>query len=87
VLRNRATGDALLVVVFSLYLREDVNPDGTLKPTARESIAREHGPHALPPENHPAGGGDDGKFDEEAALAEAKRRLSEVEETNPDDVD
>lgn len=34
VLRNRATGDAYLVIVFSLYLKEDVNEDGSLKPAA-----------------------------------------------------
>lgn len=34
VLRNRATGDAYLVIVFSLHLKEDVNEDGSLKPAA-----------------------------------------------------
>ncbi|KAI1809189.1 hypothetical protein GGS20DRAFT_580909 [Poronia punctata] len=36
VLRNRTTEDVYLVVVFSLYKREDVNEDGTLKPSATE---------------------------------------------------
>ncbi|KAI2638447.1 hypothetical protein GGS21DRAFT_440247 [Xylaria nigripes] len=31
VLRNRATGDTYLVVLFTLYLNEDVNKDGSLK--------------------------------------------------------
>lgn len=37
VLRNRATGDAYLVILFSLYLKEDVDEDGSLKPAALEA--------------------------------------------------
>ncbi|KAI5864951.1 DUF1769-domain-containing protein [Durotheca rogersii] len=33
VLRNRASNATYLVVVFTLYLKEDVNEDGSLKPT------------------------------------------------------
>ncbi|KAI1079004.1 DUF1769-domain-containing protein [Whalleya microplaca] len=34
VLRNRSTNDTYLVIVFTLYLKEDVNEDGSLKPAA-----------------------------------------------------
>ncbi|KAI1464123.1 DUF1769-domain-containing protein [Daldinia caldariorum] len=36
-LRNRATGETYLVVVFTLYRKEDVNEDGSLKPAALEA--------------------------------------------------
>ncbi|KAI1492893.1 hypothetical protein F5X96DRAFT_304626 [Biscogniauxia mediterranea] len=58
VLRNRSTGDTYLVVVFTLYLREDIDEDGELKPEAREAIAREQ--HAV------AGGKGFGRSREEA---------------------
>ncbi|OAA73392.1 hypothetical protein ISF_00293 [Cordyceps fumosorosea ARSEF 2679] len=38
VLRNKATGHVYLVVLFSLFLREDVNDDGTLKEGAKEHV-------------------------------------------------
>jgi hypothetical protein len=48
VLRNRATNDTYLVVLITLYLKEDINEDGSLKPAAiaatkedRESKASE----------------------------------------------
>ncbi|KAI1371829.1 DUF1769-domain-containing protein [Hypoxylon crocopeplum] len=34
VLRNRSTDETYLVIVFTLYLKEDVNEDGSLKPAA-----------------------------------------------------
>jgi hypothetical protein len=37
VLRNKTTGDTYLVVLFTLYLKEDVNEDGSLKPAALAS--------------------------------------------------
>lgn len=37
VLRNRATNQPYLVIVFTLYLKEDVNEDGSLKPAALEA--------------------------------------------------
>ncbi|KAI8961151.1 DUF1769-domain-containing protein [Daldinia sp. FL1419] len=36
-LRNRSTGDTYLVVTFTLYRKEDVNEDGSLKPAALEA--------------------------------------------------
>ncbi|KAH9892203.1 hypothetical protein F4778DRAFT_751236 [Xylariomycetidae sp. FL2044] len=38
VLRNRSTGDTYLVILFSLYLKEDVNEDGSLKPAALQAM-------------------------------------------------
>lgn len=58
VLRNRTTGDTYLVVVFSLFLKEDVNEDGSLKPAALEAahedkeMAKEAG--KIPAEDHAA---------------------------------
>ncbi|KAK4445547.1 hypothetical protein QBC34DRAFT_413016 [Podospora aff. communis PSN243] len=43
VLRNRSTGQVYLVVLFTLYLREDVNEDGSLKPAALQATARASG--------------------------------------------
>ncbi|KAI1264851.1 hypothetical protein F5Y18DRAFT_388622 [Xylariaceae sp. FL1019] len=37
VLRNRSTNDTYLVILFTLYLKEDVNEDGSLKPAALEA--------------------------------------------------
>lgn len=42
VLRNRATEDTYLVILFTLYRREDVNEDGSLKPAALEGGALAH---------------------------------------------
>ncbi|KAG6119397.1 hypothetical protein E4U13_007774 [Claviceps humidiphila] len=38
VLRNKQTGEAYLVIVFTIYMREDVNDDGTLKEGAAERV-------------------------------------------------
>ncbi|KAI0198567.1 hypothetical protein F4808DRAFT_256642 [Astrocystis sublimbata] len=37
VLRNRTTADTYLVILFTLYLKEDVNEDGSLKPAALQA--------------------------------------------------
>ncbi|KAI1088629.1 DUF1769-domain-containing protein [Rostrohypoxylon terebratum] len=41
VLRNRSTDQPYLVIVFTLYLKEDVNEDGSLKPAAIEATKKE----------------------------------------------
>lgn len=60
VLRNRSTDETYLVIVFSLHLKEDVNEDGTLKPTAangdREQLDAKSGKSEGEGAN---GGGDD----------------------------
>ncbi|KAK1830130.1 DUF1769-domain-containing protein [Podospora conica] len=88
VLRNKATGMVYLVVLFTIYRKEDVNEDGTLKPGAVQASG-DQGKSERP------GGHDDGHedFDEEKAIEEAKRKLSTADvaegavETNADDVD
>ncbi|KAG5951629.1 hypothetical protein E4U53_002663 [Claviceps sorghi] len=79
VLRNKQTEEVYLVIVFTIYLREDVNEDGTLKEGAGERAVegidgtRIHEDH-----------------DEESALKEAEARLGPKvgeNETSADDVD
>ena len=86
------------MVLFSLYLKEDVNEDGTLKPRAFQD-GRHNG--ADDEEEEQGDDKDDGtktpEFDHEKALDEARRRLSGVHvdvedgggapETSADDVD
>ncbi|POR33814.1 Uncharacterized protein TPAR_05993 [Tolypocladium paradoxum] len=87
VLRNRETSDVYLVVVISLYLKEDVNEDGTLKRGAAERAAQAEGDEDA----------EGGELDETQVLKEAREKpgpsQGEVEtspddvETSPDDVD
>lgn len=86
VLRNRTTSETYLVVLFTLYLKEDVNEDGTLKPSAR--------PHKV--EHHVAGETSDAADDHEdhKVLEEASKKFKEMgvdkhdgPETSADDVD
>ncbi|KAF3017768.1 hypothetical protein E8E14_008008 [Neopestalotiopsis sp. 37M] len=88
VLRNKSTSDTYLVVVFSLYLKEDVNEDGSLKPAAIESHKlAETGSVAVTSEA--ADEAEDPKV-----LEEARKKLEgldvgkdSAEATNDDDVD
>lgn len=101
-LRNKATKQVYLVVLFTLYLNEDVNEDGSLKPEALSaSGARSPAAAALREEQQAVVANDeDAKeeepdFDGEAALEQARRHLSDVdlsrkggaEATGDDDVD
>lgn len=88
VLRNRSTGQVYLVVLFSLYRKEDVNEDGSIKPAALEAAAKAAGTEDGTTEDH----GDEEPFDEEKVLDFARRKLSGVGldegiETSQDDVD
>ncbi|KAG6012069.1 hypothetical protein E4U54_007752 [Claviceps lovelessii] len=79
VLRNKQTGETYLVIVFTIYLREDVNEDGTLKEGAGER-AVEGVNGATIHDDH----------DEELALKEAEAKLGSKigeNETSADDVD
>ncbi|KAJ4246616.1 hypothetical protein NW762_013559 [Fusarium torreyae] len=86
VLRNKETEEPYLVILFSLYHKDYVNEDGTLKEGAEESL--NHQRENLGPE-------DDGIFDGDGALKEATEKLGpKVEEngngtgqTNEDDID
>ncbi|KAM3513491.1 hypothetical protein MY11210_002879 [Beauveria gryllotalpidicola] len=84
VLRNKTTGDVYLVVVFSLFLREHLNEDGTLKEGAQQYTAS-------PPATDKKRAGDDDdehSHDEEVAMKQARERLGVPHhETSADDVD
>ncbi|KAK6196811.1 hypothetical protein LQW54_011172 [Pestalotiopsis sp. IQ-011] len=88
VLRNKSTSDTYLVVIFSLYLKEDVNEDGSLKPAAIESHKTvKTGP--VDATSEVAGEAEDPKV-----LEEARKKLEgldvgkdSAETTNADDVD
>jgi hypothetical protein len=81
VLRNKTTGDVYLVVVFTLYLKDDVNEDGSIK----EGVD----PH----QHQPTTGETDAehtKADEEKALKAAREQFGPAHgevDTNPGDVD
>lgn len=88
VLRNKSTGTVYLVILFTIYRKEDVNEDGSLKPGAvgaSGSDGKSEGPDSHDDEHE--------DFDEDKAIEEAKRKLSTVDlteggvETNADDVD
>ncbi len=90
VLRNRSTSDTYLVILFTLYLKEDVNEDGSLKPAALEATAKKSG--GVAHGEHHASEDHDEPFDEQKALDEARRKLSGVEldevvKTSGEDVD
>ena len=95
VLRNRTTKDVYLVVLFTLYLKEDVNEDGSLKPEALKAYTSGKTFQDKSKQDPSAEGGHaktDEHFDEEKVLEEARRSLSNVnvagtEETSADDVD
>jgi hypothetical protein len=86
VLRNKTTGQVYLVILFTLYLKEDVNEDGSIKPAALEAAKNASGHVAHD------GDGDEEHFDEEKVIEEARRKLSTVDvddkvDTSADDVD
>ncbi|PNY23092.1 Uncharacterized protein TCAP_06957 [Tolypocladium capitatum] len=80
VLRNRETSEVYLVVVIKLYLKDDVNEDGTLKQGAVERAAEAAGD----------GEAERGEKDETQVLREASEKLGptgEEAETSLGDVD
>lgn len=75
-LRNKTTGDVYLVVVVTLFLKEDVNEDGTIKDGVEGKII-EHDGHD-----------EEDKHDEEEVLKKAREELGAPHhETEADDVD
>lgn len=87
VLRNKSTGDTYLVVLFTLYLKEDVNEDGSLKP---EALASHTSHTAAPTEISKAAD----EPEDEAALEEARKKLEGLDtgksakgDNNDDEVD
>jgi len=92
VLRNRATGQVYLVVLFTLLLAEDVNDDGTLKPGALGTEIHPLGEESLPgTEEELELEPDEEDFGEDEALGEARRKLAGVkvggDGSEEDDVD
>ncbi|PHH65369.1 hypothetical protein CDD81_2473 [Ophiocordyceps australis] len=78
VLRDRKTAKVYLVVLFTIYLRQDVGPDGAIAQGAARRAA----------ETSAGGGAADDEWDEAQALEEARDRLAGPDdETRADDVD
>lgn len=73
VLRNRATDDTYLVILFTLHLREDVDEHGELKPEALESLRQSGGKSRVAPNKDILVGGE--AVDEDRDYEEAKRKL------------
>ncbi|KAJ4163611.1 hypothetical protein LMH87_005328 [Akanthomyces muscarius] len=85
VLRNKATGDVYLVVVFSLFLREDLNEDGTLREGAQQHTA---GGAQVATDKKKPETDNEHDHDEEAALKRARDEFGVPHhETSADDVD
>lgn len=87
-LRNKTSGAVYLVVVFSLFLREDVGEDGKLKEGAQQHRAGGAGTAAADTTAAAAQAEDEHEHDEEAAMQKARDELGVPHnETNDDDVD
>lgn len=84
VLRNKTTKETYLVVLFTLYHKDFVNEDGSLKDGARESLVAKR---ELPVEL------ENGNADEDEVLKAAREKFGPkygedgYAETKPDDVD
>lgn len=89
VLRNKSTGNTYLVVLFTLYLKEDVNEDGSLKPEALAShTSQTPGATTIEPSKAKD------EPEDQAALEEARKKLEGLDtgeaakgNDNDDDVD
>lgn len=81
VLRNKSTGQVFLTILFTLYLKEDVNEDGTLKPEASRAYTSHHAPATVENQSMVANEEDakESDFDEGAALEQARRHLIAVD--------
>ena len=84
VLRNKETDQTYLVILFTLYHKDFVNEDGSLKPGAKESLAERR---EIPV------GEEEGEYDEAEALKAAQAKFGPkfgeegYEKTSLDDVD
>lgn len=87
VLRNKTTEQVYLVVVFSLFLREDIDEHGNLKEGAEQHIAGGDKPTTTVA----AAADNEHTHDETEALKQARDEFgtphNETNETNEDDVD
>lgn len=75
VLRNRSTGQIYLTILFTLYLKEDVNEDGTLKPEASRAYTTAEDQAVIANKEN----ANEPDFDGEAALEQARRHLSDID--------
>lgn len=81
-MRNKETGEPYLVILFSLYHKDYVNEDGSLKEGAQDSFKQ---PEKATEENE--------EFDGDGALKEATEQLGPKidekgnEQTSVDDLD
>ncbi|KAK3940005.1 hypothetical protein QBC46DRAFT_386429 [Diplogelasinospora grovesii] len=94
VLRNRSTEQVYLVILFTLYLKEDVNEDGTLKAAALQATSKASGGKGRLANGHGQHDEQDASsFDEQKALDEARAQFAEDNnnkngsQMNDDDVD
>ncbi|TLD15796.1 uncharacterized protein PgNI_01415 [Pyricularia grisea] len=91
VLRNRKTGDLYLAVTFSLYLKEDVNEDGSLKPGTVEAQKKDSRTRKAPTHEDDHGKHDDNEpHDEDKSIEEARKKFGDIkvdDASRPDDVD
>ncbi|OAQ96636.1 hypothetical protein LLEC1_07772 [Akanthomyces lecanii] len=88
VLRNKETGDVYLVVVFSLFLREDLNEDGTLREGAQQHTAGGSLATQVSTDRKKPDTDNEHDHDEEAALKRARDEFGVPHhETSADDVD
>lgn len=84
-LRNKATEQTYLVILFTILPKDFVNEDGTIKEGARDAAFAEHA-------NKDAAAADDDERDETADLREAQEMLGAPtqhidEKTTSDDID
>lgn len=80
VLRHKSTGQIFLTILFTLYLKEDVNEDGTLKPEASRAYSPK-APVAVEDQAVIANKEDANEpdFDGQAAPEQVRRHLSDVD--------
>ena len=84
VLRNKTTEETYLVVLITLYHKDFINDDGSLKEGAQESLSHQR---EIPFDEETNG------YDEAEALKEAREKFGPkfgedgYEKTSPDDVD
>ncbi|KAK5992987.1 hypothetical protein PT974_06412 [Cladobotryum mycophilum] len=82
VLRHKTTGEVYLVIVFSLFLKDDVNEDGTIKESAEGT--------RTPPGVVALDDVENGELDEDKALQVAREQLGPAageSQADADDVD
>ncbi|CAJ2499764.1 Uu.00g026170.m01.CDS01 [Anthostomella pinea] len=99
VLRNRSTNETYLVILFTLYLKEDVNEDGSLKPAALEAtredrqMTKDSGKLVESEDKGESGSKHDQDYEEarkhfeEMEISNKGKGGSKQQETNDDDVD